>query len=176
MSVSLKLVEYGVPEVIAKSIRKKLGHGTEGVVYELSRDRILKVNFTAPKTFPLTKVYNKVRNKPWAAAMGAHGRLKGRGFWYIAPKLYPIPHHLQSMLDDLGMTNIRAMRGTITKARQKELDEIVFSRMPQELLRIVKQARRAGYRDLHGGNVMRTKTGTLKFIDVESIQRGRGGR
>jgi hypothetical protein len=174
MNVEAKLVEYGVPEHVAKAVRKKLGYGTEGVVYELPRERILKVNFTAPKTFPLTKVYNRVRNKPWAAAMGAHGRLKGRGFWYVAPKLYPIPGHLQSLLDDLGMTNIRATRKSITKVKQKQLDEKVFARMPEELARIVKQARRAGYRDLHGGNVMRTKKGALKFIDVESIQRGRG--
>jgi hypothetical protein len=162
-----------VPETIAKKAGRRLGYGTEGAVYELPGGKILKVNVMAERQHSIDKIYRKVHKKSWAAPMGAHGSLSGRGFWYVAPRLYPLPSRHIRALDDIGIMYLRHRRGGINKALFETYVEDRLANLPEGLAKVVRAARRAGYRDLHGANIMMTKDGKFKFIDVESIVRGR---
>ena len=168
------LISYGVPERIAKRVKGRLGYGTEGAVYDIGHEKVLKVNVMAnTRRHSVGSLYSKVKGRSWAASMTSHGSLTKRGFWYVAPRLYPIPHRLRSLLDDIGMMTIRYARGSISKS---VFEAYVYDRiesMPPGLAKVVRAARRAGYLDLHGKNVMQTKAGVFKLIDVESIHRGR---
>jgi len=174
MTTISTLISYGVPEKIAKKVRSRIGYGTEGAVYDIGNDKVLKVNVMAnTRRHDVNSLYSKIKGKTWAAPMGAHGSLNGRGFWYVAPRLYELPRKLRSLLDDIGMMTIRHARGSITKSVFEAYVHDRLESMPPKMAKVVRAARRAGYLDLHGKNVMMTKAGSFKLIDVESIQRGR---
>lgn len=172
-AIQERLIRYGVPEEYAKRVRRRLGYGTEGAVYDLGGEKVLKVNVMAAPRHSIAAIFRRLRGKSWAAKMGAHGTLSGRGFWYVAPKLYPLSRRETALLDDIGMMYLRHRRGAIQKALYEEYVRDRIEQMPEGLGKVVRAARRSGYRDIHGANVMRTRAGKYKVIDVESIVRGR---
>jgi hypothetical protein len=172
-ALAARLVSYGVPEKYAKRVRRRIGYGTEGAVYDLTGGKVLKVNVMAPRRHSVEALYRRLKGRSWAARMGEHGSLKGRGFWYVAPKLYPLSRRDAALLDDIGMMYLRHRSGRIQKALYEEYVRDRLEQMPEGLARVVRAARRAGYRDIHGANVMRTRDGKFKVIDVESVVRGK---
>jgi hypothetical protein len=167
------LVECGVPELLASQAGKRLGVGSEGAVYALPKRRVLKVNFTAPSDFPLEEVVDRTKDAPWAAKMLDHGRLETKGFWYVAERLKRLPKKFRDALTRIGRLSVEYVRSDITKAAWLRQEREIFFGLPSELIFVINAARLAGYRDIHGENVMVDPLGQFKMIDIESILRGR---
>lgn len=167
------LVECGVPELLAKKAGRRLGVGSEGAVYALPKARVLKVNLTAPADFPLEEVVERTKDAPWAAVMLEHGRLETKGFWYVAERLKRLPKNLRLLLTMMGRLAVEYVNGEITKATWMREERDILVDLPSELVFVINAARLAGYRDIHGENVMTDALGQFKMIDIESILRGR---
>lgn len=166
------LVECGVPEALAGQAGRRLGVGSEGAVYALSKDRVLKVNLTAPADFPLEDLIEQTKDAPWAATMLEHGRLETKGFWYVAERLKRLPKNLRMLLTMMGRLAFEYVNGEITKAAWMREERDILVDLPMELVFVINAARLAGYRDVHGENVMVDGLGQFKMVDVESIVRG----
>ena len=166
------LVECGVPEPLAKQAGRRLGVGSEGAVYALSKERVLKVNLTAPADFPLEDVVERTKDAPWAATMLDYGRLETKGFWYVAERLKRLPKNLRMLLTMMGRLAVEYVNGDITKAVWMREERDILADLPMELIFVINAARLAGYRDVHGENVMVGPHGEFKMVDVESIVRG----
>lgn len=174
MDIRERLVRWGLPERIARGVGRELGRGNEGVVYELGAAgmRVLKVNFTAPRSQSVRSLARRTKGRAWAARMYESGRLKERGFWYVMERLYPAPSRVVRLLDEVLKLRVARGEGRLTKERFERLYREVLNAMPGELRALVRKAKAAGYSDIHGGNVMQTKTGALKLVDLESLRPG----
>jgi hypothetical protein len=166
-----RLLSWGLPERIARGLGRELGRGNEGVVFELgdSGTRVLKVNFTAKQS--VRAIARRAKGRAWAARMFESGRMKGRGFWYVMERLYAIDSRSVRVLDDISRIRVAKGDGRITKERFDALYREILMSASGPLREVIRKAKRAGYSDLHGGNVMRTKSGTLKVVDLESLRK-----
>ena len=171
MSAKVQLLKLGVPERLVEQTGSLIGKGTEGVIYALSEHRILKVNLTAPRTQSIAAVAKRANKSKWSAHIYEYGRCEPRGFWYTSERLYKVPERARVLLNVIGLSYVAWKRGRMTKAEHDERVKGAIERMPAQLQTIVKSARKAGYVDVHGANVMITKSGIYKFIDPESISR-----
>lgn len=180
MALFETLILHGVPPRLARRARGMLGRGIEGAVYDLGDGKVLKVNVTS-RGQAISKIVRRTNRYAWAAKTYESGRLApvGRpagGFWYVSEKLYPLDVREKQLLNRVGLAVLASAKGYMSPQKREEGIEQALSRMPPALAKIVAQARRAGYHDLHGGNIMKSERGVYKIIDVESfrpIKRGR---
>ena len=169
------LMAMHVPRAIAERVRGNLGHGVEGVVYDLGGGKVLKVNRKASRSQSVRKIARRVKGRGWAAQIYESGRLKspeGRdlGFWYVSDRLFPLPGQLQAVLNAMGFAIMAHAKGQMDKAASDRRIAQAIVLMPGALRATVRRARAAGYHDLHGGNVMVTATGRYKVVDLESLR------
>lgn len=175
MSLESLLLQFGVPPRYAKAARSMIGRGTEGAAYVLEGGtRVLKVNVTS-KGQSIDALARRVKGRAWAVQVFAHGvlhppGLKPRGLWYVMPKLYPLDAREHRILDCGGFALMAGAKGQMAKAASEAKWRQAVALLPVSLQRTLSKARKAGYHDLHGGNVMRTASGAYKVIDVESLR------
>jgi hypothetical protein len=84
-----------------------------------------------------------------------------------------LPKKLRTLLTRMGRLAVEYVSGMITKAAWFREERSILMELPSELVFVVNAARLAGYRDIHGENVMTDALGQYKMIDIESILRGR---
>lgn len=190
MSITSTLLQFGVPARYARAAHTMLGHGVEGAAYLLEGGtRVLKVNVTA-RHQDIARVARRVRGKSWAAPIYSSGPLRpparegqgrGRGpraareagalgFWYVAPRLFAVSARERQVLNALGFALMAHAKGSLPAPALAAKWKQGLALLPAGLQRTLVSARRAGYHDLHGGNVMRTSSGAYKVIDVESLR------
>jgi hypothetical protein len=161
-----------------------VGHGTEGAAYVLEGGtRVLKVNVTS-KGQSIEHLARRVKGRTWAVSVLAcgpliregQGRGRGggapaaRGFWYVMARLYPLYSRERRILDCGGFALVAGAKGQMTKTASEAKWRQAVALLSPALQRTLSKARRAGYHDLHGGNVMKTSSGAYKVIDVESLR------
>ena len=158
-----------MPEVYASSARTMLGHGIEGVVYDLGNGRVLKVNVKGDHA-RLASIKRKIANKRWAAQIYDSGPLSPQGFWYVAAKMKPLNDHEYRQVHRIGYALYAKYKGVLTAAQARDVQKDALSKLPPKLASVVSAALSSGYHDMHGGNVMRTYRGAYRVVDVESLR------
>ncbi len=154
--------------IIINKIKKELGSGSEGVIYEYDSNKILKLNLDPRiEKNNFFKICQEIKNNDYSFIMKIHDYgsfYNDNFFWYIAEKLQPLKEYelleLEYNCDSYHkfVTEKKSFKPVKTKTNRvnnfwKFLSSFTY-----------------GHVDLWYANVMRDESLNIKVIDVEGFE------
>ena len=150
-------------------IGKFLDSGSIGSVYNLPSNRIIKISKIESrhigKIFS-TLDYLKILNSPCVSKIYEYGYIgvlkDSHYYYYITEKLKPLSLDENQYINLLCCYESNFKKEYYSKLNKKEKKFIKY-------LKILKTKKNLYHHDFHYNNIMQTKCGELKLVDLESF-------
>jgi hypothetical protein len=165
LGTDVKLSEEAFERVTGLQLKKSIYEG-DGTLYSIKRypNRVVKIvprdNEDVQRMIELFEFLKKNRS-PAVVRVHKFGKFEVAGqpfYYYVMDKLKPLKDrwNLGDLIDNYLHFGKRLSRYEVPRVKE----------FVQRARKVEKHYR---YGDVHGGNIMRTKSGVLKFVDLESF-------